>query len=201
MNKDDQILRAYATITSIRANVPERPQIEERWVKEFNAAIEKLEKSLDIDLQEFKVPQDAIKRFVASCNSQTNDVTYLEGLWCERAILMQSSTQCSCASRAYKTGTTIRSVFNHSNSAAGRNEAHSSRKSCSLRLLRDSTTNRLNNAGLGLPMAAHPTGADQATPLLVPLSSFCVFSPGHNIHGELTVSLPLAYPANDRLTA
>lgn len=75
MNKDDQILRAYATITSIRANVPECPQIEERWVKEFNTAIEKLEKSLDIDLQEFKVPQDAIKRFVASCNSQTNDVT------------------------------------------------------------------------------------------------------------------------------
>jgi hypothetical protein len=89
MNIDDQILRAYATITSMRANVPERPQIEERWVNEFNAAIEKLEKSLSIDLQEFKVPQDALKRFVASCNSLTNDVTYLEGIWCERAILMQ----------------------------------------------------------------------------------------------------------------
>lgn len=69
MNKDDQILKAYAAITSMRANVPERPQIEERWVNEFNAAIEKLEKSLDIDLQEFKVPQDALKRFIASCNS------------------------------------------------------------------------------------------------------------------------------------
>ena len=89
MNIDDQILRAYATITSIRANVPERHEIEERWVKEFNVAIAKLEKSLEIDLQEFKVPQDALKRFVASCNSLTNDVTYLEGLWCERAILMQ----------------------------------------------------------------------------------------------------------------
>jgi hypothetical protein len=89
MTDDDQILRAYATLTSMRANVPERPQIEERWVIEFNSAIEKLEKSLDIDLQEFKVPQDALKRFVASCNSLTNDVTYLEGLWCERAILMQ----------------------------------------------------------------------------------------------------------------
>jgi len=89
MNNDDQILRAYATITSMRANVPERPQIEERWVNEFNAAIEKLERSLGIDLQEFKVPRDALKRFVASCNSLTNDVTYLEGQWCERAILMQ----------------------------------------------------------------------------------------------------------------
>ena len=28
MNNDDQILRAYATITSIRANVPERHEIE-----------------------------------------------------------------------------------------------------------------------------------------------------------------------------
>ena len=89
MNDGDQILRAYAAITSIRANVPERHEIEERWVKEFNSAIEKLEKSLDIDLQEFTVPQDALKRYVASCNSLTNDVTYLEGLWCERAILMQ----------------------------------------------------------------------------------------------------------------
>ena len=68
---------------------PERHEVEERWVKEFNMAIAKLEKSLVIDLEEFKVPQDALKRFVASCNSLTNDVTYLEGLWCERAILMQ----------------------------------------------------------------------------------------------------------------
>ena len=89
MNNDDQILRAYAAITSIRANVPERHEVEERWVNEFNAAIEKLEKSLGIDLQEFKVPRDALKRFVASRNSLTNDVTYLEGQWCERAILMQ----------------------------------------------------------------------------------------------------------------
>ncbi len=65
LNDDDQILRAYAAITSIRANVPERPQIEERWVNEFNTAIEKLEKSLGIDLKEFKVPKDALKRFVA----------------------------------------------------------------------------------------------------------------------------------------
>ncbi|MGH7180427.1 MAG: hypothetical protein ACREJN_00440 [Nitrospiraceae bacterium] len=89
MRDDDQILRAYATITSIRANLPERHEVEERWVTKFNAAIAKLEKSLSINLQEFKVPQDALKRFVASCNSLTNDVTYLEGLWCERAILMQ----------------------------------------------------------------------------------------------------------------
>ena len=89
MNDGDQILRAYAAITSMRANVPERHEVEERWVNEFNTAIEKLEKSLGIDLQEFKVPQDALKRFVASCNSLTGDVTYLDGLWCERAILMQ----------------------------------------------------------------------------------------------------------------
>ena len=37
MNDDDQILRAYAAITSIRANVPERHEVEERWVNEFNA--------------------------------------------------------------------------------------------------------------------------------------------------------------------
>jgi hypothetical protein len=34
----------------------ERHEVEERWVHEFKAAIAKLEKSLGIDLQEFKVP-------------------------------------------------------------------------------------------------------------------------------------------------
>src|SRR6185436_7013841 len=110
MNNDDQILRAYAAITSIRANVPERHEVEERWVNEFNVAIEKLENSLDIDLQEFKVPQDALKRFVASCNSLTNDVTYLEGLWCERAILMQKLDSVLMYFTGCKTGKTIRSV-------------------------------------------------------------------------------------------
>ena len=93
MSDDDQILRAYAAITSIRANVPERHEVEARWVNEFNAAIAKLEKSLDIDLQEFKVPQDALKRYVASCNSLTNDVTYLEGLWCERRARPRRESQ------------------------------------------------------------------------------------------------------------
>ena len=116
MNDDDQILRAYAAITSIRANVPERHEVEERWVNEFNAAIEKLEKSLGIDLQEFKVPHDALKRFVASCNSLTNDVTYLKGLWCERAILMQKLDWYWCTSRACKTEKISRSVFDHLNS-------------------------------------------------------------------------------------
>ena len=88
MNDGDQILRAYAVITSIRANVPERHEVEARWVNEFNAAIAKLETSLGIDLQEFKVPQDALKRYVASCNSLTSDVTYLEGLWCEPCLFI-----------------------------------------------------------------------------------------------------------------
>ena len=48
MHDGDQILRAYATITSIRDNVPERHEVEERWVIEFNAAIERLEKSLKV---------------------------------------------------------------------------------------------------------------------------------------------------------
>jgi hypothetical protein len=89
MNDGDQILRAYAAITSIRANVPGGHEVEERWVNEFNTAIKKLEKSLGIDLQEFKVPQDALKRSVASSNYLTSDVTYRDGLWCERAILIQ----------------------------------------------------------------------------------------------------------------
>jgi hypothetical protein len=39
-----------------RSEGPPWPLPLERWVIEFNTATEKLEKSLDIDLHEFKVP-------------------------------------------------------------------------------------------------------------------------------------------------
>lgn len=89
MTNGDQILRAYATLSALRDNAPEGYEVHEKWVHEYNGAIENLEKSLGIDLTEFKVPNNELQRSIASSNYVTGQVTYRDGLWCERAILMQ----------------------------------------------------------------------------------------------------------------
>lgn len=88
MGNGDQMLRAYATISSLRTNVPNEYEVDEAWVREFNNALGKIEASLDINLQEFKVPQDALYRSVASSNYLTEEVHYRDGLWCRREVLL-----------------------------------------------------------------------------------------------------------------
>lgn len=59
MSTGDQILRAHATISSLRTNAPDSYEVEETWVKDFNGALAKIEAVLKIDLEEFKVPRDS----------------------------------------------------------------------------------------------------------------------------------------------
>ena len=89
MTNGDQILRAYSTLSSLRDNVPKGYEVHEKWMHEYNGAIERLEKSLGIDLTEFKVPNSGLQKSIVSSNYMTGRVTYRDGLWCERAILMQ----------------------------------------------------------------------------------------------------------------
>ena len=78
MTNGDQIPRAYATLSSLRSNIPEAYEVHEKWVHEYNGAIEKLEKSLGIDLTDFKVPNNELQRSIASSNYLTGRVTYRE---------------------------------------------------------------------------------------------------------------------------
>lgn len=88
MSSDDQILRAYATISSLRANVPQECEVEEHWVSEFNGALSKVETALGKDLADFKVPADGLYRSVASSNYVTGDVHHRPGRRCRREVLM-----------------------------------------------------------------------------------------------------------------
>ena len=88
MSKGDQILRAHATISSLRTNVPNEYEVEEAWVREFNGALGKIEAALDMNLEEFKVGRDALSRSVATSNYVTDEVTYRDGLWCRRENLL-----------------------------------------------------------------------------------------------------------------
>jgi len=88
MKNGDQILRGYAIINSLQKNVPEGYEVPEIWVREFHSAIDKIEKSLGIDLSDFRVQGSDLKRSVASSNYLTKQVSYREGLWCRREVLI-----------------------------------------------------------------------------------------------------------------
>lgn len=75
MSNGDQLLRAYSTINALKANVPNDYEVEERWVREFKGAVQKIESSTGIDLAEFKVSGDDLCKSVASSNYLTEEVT------------------------------------------------------------------------------------------------------------------------------
>ncbi len=89
MGTNDEILRAYALLTSLRQNLPGHPEVEERWVREYHEAVTKIEGATKKDLSEFRVSHDSLERLVASSNYLTGEVTYRNGLWCERSVLLQ----------------------------------------------------------------------------------------------------------------
>lgn len=89
MNINDEILRAYSIITSLKKNIPDNFEVNDRWVREYHVAVEKIEKAIENDLYDFKVQNDNIKKSIASGNYLTGEVHYRDGLWCERNILIQ----------------------------------------------------------------------------------------------------------------
>ena len=52
MLKNDKVIRALSTIMGIKTNLPDHYVIEEHWAKEYDSAIQKIEMSLDINLEE-----------------------------------------------------------------------------------------------------------------------------------------------------
>ena len=85
MANGDEVLRAYALIKGLQANVPAEYEIEQTWVEQFNIALSNIETAISMDLGDFKVPKDALERSLATSNAITGDVTYQDGLWCRRA--------------------------------------------------------------------------------------------------------------------
>ncbi|MBI2069017.1 MAG: hypothetical protein HYT79_00300 [Elusimicrobia bacterium] len=83
----DEIARSYSLLSSLKNNIPNAFEVEERWVSQYNAAIEKIEKVIGADLSEFKILSSDLYRSVSS-SSFNGDVSYSPGLWCEKSVLM-----------------------------------------------------------------------------------------------------------------
>lgn len=89
MTQGDQLLRAHSMPISLRDNLPNNNYINEKWAGEYNRAVDKVESAVGMDLQEFKLPSSELQRVPSSGNYLTKEVTYRDGLWCERSFLMQ----------------------------------------------------------------------------------------------------------------
>src|SRR5687767_9654830 len=88
MSTGDQILRAHATIASLRTNLPNDYEVDEAWVRQFNEALGKIESALNITLDEFKIAASVLYQSIGSSNAVTGDINYRQGLWCRRETLM-----------------------------------------------------------------------------------------------------------------
>ena len=91
MHADDEIIRAIAILSSIKDNLPSDPYLELRWVHEYHRALEKVEKTITLDLAEFRIEQSSIRSIVVSGNYVTGQVNYSDESFCDRSIFLQKS--------------------------------------------------------------------------------------------------------------
>lgn len=59
-NKGDAFARAYVTLQSLRKNIEHIGGVEEKYVREFHAVLDRLE-GIGIDVSEFRIPDSELK--------------------------------------------------------------------------------------------------------------------------------------------
>ncbi len=66
MNSQDEILRAYVLLKSLRKNIDQIGSIPENYVREYHSILVKLENSTGIALLEFRIPDSEINPTITS---------------------------------------------------------------------------------------------------------------------------------------
>ena len=86
-NSQDELARAYATLSSLRKNIDKIGSIPEKYVCEFHAVLDRLE-GLGIDIAEFRIPDSEIAPAVRSFNMITRETHYSEEKYVDRAFML-----------------------------------------------------------------------------------------------------------------
>lgn len=89
MKNKDSIIRALSTIKGIKVNLPDYHSVESHWVDEYNSAIQKIEQASGLELEEYKVPANMVKREPVSGNYLTGEVVYSTEFFCERTVFLR----------------------------------------------------------------------------------------------------------------
>jgi hypothetical protein len=90
----EQIIRAYARLTSLKDNLQSVYSINEKYIKEYHEIIQIIEEALNISLKEFKIPENEIKHELRSSwpsipsLGRKAGATYSKDRYCERALFM-----------------------------------------------------------------------------------------------------------------
>lgn len=58
----DEIAKAYSLLSSMKQNVPDTFAVDQSWVNDFHSALEMVEQAINLDLQDFRVPQADLRR-------------------------------------------------------------------------------------------------------------------------------------------
>lgn len=88
MNIDD-VYEAYSRLDGFRKNIPEdRNHIKENYVGQYHQIVDLLESVSGKKLQNFRVPPNEFERLMATYDSETEQATYTDERYCERAMLL-----------------------------------------------------------------------------------------------------------------
>ncbi len=77
-----EIVEAYARLKALRQNAP-AGRVEEKFVSEFHAILDLLEKASEVNLKNFRIPASEVRRAVAAYSPSTGKV-YSDASYCDR---------------------------------------------------------------------------------------------------------------------
>jgi hypothetical protein len=84
----DEIARAYAVLSSIKANTPNTFAVDQSWANDFHFALDKVEKSTGQNLQEFRIPHADMYRETSGGNYLSGETHYSGRTVIERTRFM-----------------------------------------------------------------------------------------------------------------
>ena len=87
-NDQDVLVRAYATLSSLRKNIDQMTaySVEEKYVREFHAVLDRLE-DIGIDVAEFHIPDSTVQPRVTSTH-MGGSKSYTKEKYVERSFIL-----------------------------------------------------------------------------------------------------------------
>lgn len=83
----DTLRRTYALLSALKANLPKHSHIHQKYVTEYHNVIDRLEAG-GLDLSEFRIPAEQIKRILTSMNYLSGEKRYSDDLFVEESFFM-----------------------------------------------------------------------------------------------------------------
>ena len=82
----DELIHAVARLRALKANLPDRVHVLEKYVNEFHDILHSLELATNSDLRRYLIPAIELRKVVTS--SGPRGATYSQDRFCDRPFLM-----------------------------------------------------------------------------------------------------------------